>query len=182
MIQAGDNKYFALQDKGDSCILKAVAQSNGVEITTGLTYKWDKLVNGAWQTINGETKQTLTVNNDMVDTSGQFMVHVLQNGEELGTDVQAVNDLSDPYDVIPNPSADQIVEGSKQDVVFTPVLVKRGSSEKVKDMTWYFSFFDSAGMLLNRDTSTVASATGTLTYAMAEQAGGPINWYIESKE
>lgn len=182
MIQAGDSKYFTLQDKGDSCILKTVAQSNGVEITAGLTYTWDKLINGVWQVINGETKQTLTVNNDMIDTNRQFRVHVLQDGNELGTDVQSVTDLSDPYDIIPNPSADQIVEGSNTDVVFTPVLVKRGSSEKVKDMTWYFSFFDSAGLLLNEGTSTVASATGTLTYAMAKQAEGPVNWYIESKE
>lgn len=182
MIQAGDDKYFTIQDKNSSCLLKAVAQSNGVGITTGLTQKWRKLTDGKWVDIAGATGPTLTVTNDMVDTNGQFQVEVYQDSQSIGTDVQSVTDLSDPYDIIPNPSADEIVEGSNKDVTFTPVLVKRGSSQKVKDMTWFFSFFDSAGNLLNPATSGTASATGTLTYAMAQQADGPTNWYIESKE
>lgn len=181
-IQAGDDKYFTIQDNTDSCILKAIASSNGVEITTGLTYQWRKLEGGKWVDINGATNQALTVDASMINTNGQFQVEVYQGGQSIGTDVQAVNDLSDALDVIPNPSANEIVEGSNTDVTFSPVLVKRGSSAKVKDMTWFFSFFDSAGVLLNPATSTTAAATGTLTYAMAQQADGPTNWYIESKE
>lgn len=184
LIVAGDDKFFTITESPNgSCILKAIAQSNGVEIAaSGLTYQWRELNNGVWTDITGATKQTLTVTNDMVATNGQFQVEVYQGGQSLGMDVQSVSDLSDPYDIIPNPSSDEIVEGSNKDVTFSPILVKRGSSEKVKDMTWYFSFFGSAGDLLNSGTSTTASATGTLTYAMAEQAGGPVNWYIESKE
>lgn len=181
-IQAGDNKYFTLRTQNDSCILKAVAMSNGSEITTGLTYQWRVLVNGIWTNLEGKTQQTLTVTNIMVDTNGQFQVEVYQGGQSIGTDVQSVNDLSDPYDVIPNPSANEIVEGSNTNVTFSPVLVRRGSSAKEKDMTWFFSFFDAAGILLNPAEQPVATATGTLTYAMAKQADGPTNYYIQSKE
>lgn len=101
-IQAGDNKYFTLTTQGDSCKLKAVARVGSDEITSGLTYKWYKLSNGAWSVISGQTGQTLTVTTDMVDTSGQFKAEVYQSGVMIGMDVQTVMDVSDPLDIILN--------------------------------------------------------------------------------
>ena len=57
-IMSGDNKYFTLTTQGDSCKLKAVARVGSDEITSGLTYKWYKLSNGAWSVISGQTGQT----------------------------------------------------------------------------------------------------------------------------
>lgn len=182
-IIAGDDKYFTLRDKGQSCILKAVARMGADEITTGLTYKWYRLVNGAWALISGQTAQTLTVNNDMVDTTGLFKVEIFQNGTLIGQDTQTVMDASDPFDIILNPTPeDETIRESGDTVVYAPILVKRGSTTKFKDMTFFFVFMDSAGIVLNPSTSFTASATGTCTWQMCQQAGGNVTWTISTKD
>lgn len=182
-IMAGDNKYFTLTDKGQSCILKAVARVGADEITSGLTYKWYKLVSGSWSVISGQTGQALTVNNDMVDTTGQFKVEVYQNGSIIGSDVQTVMDASDPFDLILNPvPEDETISDAGETVVYTPILVKRGSTTKYKDMKFFFTFMDSAGVILNPSTAKTASYTGTCTYAMCDQAGGNVSYIIASEE
>lgn len=183
-IQAGDSKFFTLSTKGDSCILEAIARMGTDEITAGLTYKWYKLDSGSWQVISGQTAKRLTVTNDMVDTTGQFMVEVMQNGSKIGSDVQTVTDASDPYDIIlnPTPESETIEEGSAGTVVYKPILVKRGETTKAKDMTFYFVFMDSVGVILNPESSGTASSTGTVTEAMCQQAGGNVGYVITSKE
>lgn len=183
-IQAGDNKYFAIRQKGDSCILTAVARMGASELTSGLTYKWYKLVNNAWQAISGQTAKNLTVTDSMVDTTGIFKVEVYQSSTLIGLDTQTVMDLSDPYDIITNPVPEDetIVSGSGGTVVYTPILVKRGSTTKAKDMKFFFTFMDSAGVVLNPSTASTAAASGTCTEAMCQQAGGNVNWIITTQE
>lgn len=182
-IIAGDNKYFTLRDKGQSCILKAVARMGSDEITTGLAYKWYNQVNGAWSVLSGKTTQTLTVTNDMVDTTGVFRVEVYQGGKLIGQDTQSVMDASDPFDLILNPTPeDETIRESGDTVVYKPILVKRGSTTKYKDMTFYFVFMDSAGVVLNPSTSGTADTSGTCTWNMCQQAGGNVAWTITTKE
>lgn len=182
-IMAGDNKYFTLTEKGQSCILKAVARVGADEITSGLTYKWYKLVGGSWSVISGQTAQTLTVTNDMVDTSGQFKAEVYQSGTLIGMDVQTVMDVSDPLDIILNPvPEDETIQGEGDTVVYTPILVKRGSTTKYKDMKFFFTFMDSAGIVLNPSTASSAAYSGTCTYAMCDQAGGNVSVVITTEE
>lgn len=182
-IIAGDNKYFTLTDKGMSCILKAIARVGADEISSGLTYKWYNLVNGLWSVLNGQTGQTLTVSNDMVDTTGQFKVEVFQNGSIIGSDVQTVMDVSDPFDIILNPDPENETISEEGDtVVYTPILVKRGSTTKYKDMRFFFTFMDSAGIVLNPSSANTAAYTGTCTYAMCDQAGGNVSYVITTEE
>lgn len=183
-IMAGDNKFFTLTDKGDSCILKAVAWIGSDQLNAGQTYKWYTLQSGSWAVLNGQTQQTLTVTNDMVDTTGQFKVEVYQDGNLIGMDVQTVIDASDPFDILPNPNPENetIEQGSVGSVTYTPILVKRGSTTKFKDMKFFFVFTDSAGNILNPDTAKVASYTGTVTEAMCEQASGNVAVVITTEE
>lgn len=181
-IMAGDNKYFTLREKGDSCILKAVARLAADEITSGLTYKWYMMVSGAWSLISGQTAQTLTVTNDMVDTTRQFKVEVYKSGSLLGMDVQTVLDASDPLDIIPNPvPEDETIEDEGDTVVYTPILVKRGSTTKYMDMKFYFTFISSAGIVMNPATATTPAYSGTCTYEMCEQADSNIGVNIETE-
>lgn len=183
-IQAGDNKYFTLATNNDSCILQAIARIGSDEITSGLTYKWYSLSAGTWKVISGQIAKNLTVTNAMVDSVSQFKVEVMQNGTLIGSDVQTVTDASDPLDIIPNPDPEDetIEEGSDGTVTYTPILVKRGQTTKFKDMTFYFTFMDAAGIILNPATSGTASASGTVTEDMCQQAGGNVAYVITSKE
>lgn len=179
-IVSGDDKYFAIREKGGSVTLTAMARKGASEITSGLTYKWYRILNGAWSQIAGQTGKNLTVTDDMVDTTGVFKVEVFQNGSLIGLDTQTVMDLSDPYDILtnPNPEDETIVSGSGGSVTYTPILVKRGTSTKAKEMLFFFVFMDSAGVILNPSTAKVAAASGTCTEAMCQQAGGNVSWTI----
>ena len=177
-IAAGDNKYYTITEKGGSCILKAMTYQAGVSVTSNLTYKWYKLVGGVWSLLSGKTAQTLTVTGDMVDCYSSFKCVVSQGGTEIGTDIQGVMDASDPYDIIPNPSpADETIVEEGDTVVYTPMVVKRGSTTKAMEMNFNFTAIDSVGLILGQATN---QAKFTVTYAMCEQAGTDVGVYIET--
>ena len=182
-IMAGDDKYFAIREKGGSVILSAVARLGASELTAGLSYKWYRMINNAWNLISGQTGKNLTVTDSMVDTTGIFKVEVYQDSTLIGLDTQTVIDLSDPYDIITNPTPeDETISKAGDTVVYRPILVKRGETTKAKDMTFYFVFMDSAGVILNPSTANTPSASGTCTYAMCQQAGGNVAWTITTKD
>lgn len=140
-IMAGDDKYFAIREKGGSVILSAVARLGASELTAGLSYKWYRMINNAWNLISGQTGKNLTVTDSMVDTTGIFKVEVYQDSTLIGLDTQTVIDLSDPYDIITNPTPeDETISKAGDTVVYRPILVKRGETTKAKDMTFYFVF------------------------------------------
>lgn len=182
-IASGDNKYFAIREKGGSVVLTAVARMGASELTANLAYKWFRMVNGAWQVITGQTGKNLTVTDSMVDTTGIFKVEVSQDGNLIGIDTQTVMDLSDPYDIITNPVPEDetIVSGSGGSVTYTPILVKRRQTTKAKETLFCFSFMDSAGVVLNPSTANVPAASGTCTEAMCQQAGGNVAWVITTQ-
>lgn len=182
-IMAGDDKYFAIREKGGSVILSAVARLGASELTAGLSYKWYRMINNAWNLISGQTGKNLTVTDSMVDTTGIFKVEVYQDSTLIGLDTQTVIDLSDPYDIITNPTPeDETISKAGDTVVYRPILVKRGETTKAKDMTFYFVFMDSAGVILNPSTANIPSASGTCTYEMCQQAGGNVAWTITTKD
>lgn len=182
-IMAGDDKYFAIREKGGSVILSAVARLGASELTAGLSYKWYRMINNAWNLISGQTGKNLTVTDSMVDTTGIFKVEVYQDSTLIGLDTQTVIDLSDPYDIITNPTPeDETISKAGDTVVYRPILVKRGETTKAKDMTFYFVFMDSAGVILNPSMANTSSASGTCTYEMCQQAGGNVAWTITTKD
>lgn len=179
-IMAGDNHFFTLTDQGQSCLLKSVAWLGSDQLSAGLTYKWYALQGGVWQILSGQTGQTLAVTNNMVNSSGQFMVEVFQNGTLIGTDVQTVVDASDPLDILsnPDPASETIEEGSGGTVTYAPVLVKRGSTAKFKDTKFFFTALDAAGNVLNPSTARTAQASFSVTEGMCRQASGNVSLTI----
>lgn len=182
-ITAGDNKYFTLVDKDSSCILKAITRMGAEEITNNLTYKWYKMINGAWAILPDRTSQTLTVTSAMVDTTAMIKVEVYQSESIIGQDVQSVVDASDPFDIIVGADPeDQTIRNSGDTVTLIPILVKRGSTTKYMDMLFYFSLMDSAGVLLNVGDNTTALESYQVTYDHCRQAGGSVTYTIMTAE
>lgn len=184
-IAAGDTKNFVITDKNGSCILKALASMSGETISKDLTYKWEKMGTTGWETLSGETSQTLTVNASDITTYGEYRVTVYRSGTEIGKDIQGVMDASDPFDIDTHPSPeDEAIdedESGNGTVVYTPVVVKRGTNTKAIDTTFYFVVKDAAGVYLNSDRTT-AQASYTITRAMCAQAGGDVSVTISSKD
>lgn len=184
-IAAGDNKNFVITEKGGSCILKAMAYQSGEEITTNLSYLWEKAEPSGWQTLDGKTAQTLTVNADDIMTYGEYRVTVSRSSVKLGKDIQSVMDASDPYDIDPHPDPEDeaITEDANGNstVTYTPVVVKRGTNTKALDTTFYFVVKDAAGVYLNTDHNT-PKASYSVTRAMCQQSGGDVSVTIIAKD
>lgn len=182
-IVAGDTKNFVITAKGGSCVLKAMAYQSGQALSKDLTYVWEKMEATGWVAITGGTSQTLTVNGADINTYGEYRVHVLRAGAEIGTDIQSVMDASDPYDIDPHPSPEDeaITEDASGngEVTYTPQVVTRGTGMKALDTQFYFVLKDAAGVYLNSDRDT-PKASQTVTRAHCMQAGGDVSVTITS--
>lgn len=178
-IAAGDTKNFVINDKGGSCILKAMAYENGTALTKDLTYVWEKLTPSGWSTLSGKTVQTLTVSDGDIDTYGEFRVTVKRSGTNIGSDIQGVMDASDPYDIAPRPDPeDETItedETGNGSVTYTPWVVKRGTQTKILDTLFKFVVKDSQGNFLNPSEMNTAKASCTVTRAQCVQAGGDVS-------
>lgn len=182
-IMAGDTKNFVITAKGGSCVLKAMAYQSGQALSKDLTYVWEKMEATGWVAIAGATSQTLTVNGADINTYGEYRVHVLRAGTEIGTDIQSVMDASDPYDIDPHPSPEDeaITEDTSGngEVTYTPQVVTRGTGTKALDTQFYFVLKDAAGVYLNSDRDT-PKASQIVTRAHCMQAGGDVSVTITS--
>lgn len=186
-IAAGDSKNFVITEKGGSCILKALVYQSGNAITKNLSYKWEKMSSSGWETLTSKTSQTLTVSSSDIDTYGEYRVTVSQDRNALGSDIQGVMDASDPFDIDPHPSPeDESItedENGNGQVTYTPVVVKRGTSTKALDTTFYFVLKDAAGVYLNSESDrTTAVASYSVTRSHCVQAGGDVSVVITSKD
>lgn len=186
-IASGDTKNFVITEKGGSCILKAMAYQAGAVIAIDLAYRWEKMAESGWAELVGQTGQTLTVAASDIDTYGEYRVTVSRAGNEIGSDIQGVMDASDPYDIDPHPSPeDEAISedaGGNGQVVYTPIVVKRGTNTKALDTTFYFVIKDAAGVYLNSETErTTPAASCTVTRAHCQQAGGDVSVTITAKD
>lgn len=184
-IKSGDNNNFVIRDKSGSCVLKAVASQSGEEITKDLTYQWEKMGKSGWAILENKTAQTITVAAADIDTYGEYRVTVNLAGVEIGKDIQGVMDSSDPFDIDPHPvpedeTIDEDASGNGQ-VVYTPVVVKRGTGTKALDTQFYFVIKDAAGVILNTDSNTAKSSC-TVKREHCVQAGGDVSITMTAKD
>jgi hypothetical protein len=191
-IAAGDNNYFTITEKNSSCKFRAVTRMGSDEVTSGLTYKWFRLVNGEWSSL-GVTTQTLTVTNEMVDTTGTFKVEVYKGSTLVGQDIQTVVDASDPYDIIvgavktngSTTSNEEVISDVKDEITYTPRVVKRGTDTTPSNMTgmkFYFVFMNSTGIVMNPEDHTTALTSKMVNYEMCINAGGNLTYTITTAQ
>jgi len=186
-IISPDNKHFVINEKGGSCQLKAMAYQKGTALTTGLSYVWEKMGANGWTTL-AATTQTITVADTDINSYGEYRVTINRgtgvSAEELGKDIQGVMDASDPLQIDPHPSPEDetITEDTSGNgtVTYTPVVVKRGTSTKAFDTTFYFVVKDAVGNYLNPGTMNTAKTSETVTRAQCVQAGSDVSINITS--
>lgn len=87
-----------------NCVLKPDVRLGSEKITSGLFFKYFKMVDGVWTAFGSNTtsRASITVTPSDVDGEDAFMVEVYKGsatGNKLGSDVQSVIDNSDPFRV-----------------------------------------------------------------------------------
>ncbi|MCD8030033.1 MAG: hypothetical protein LUF85_04185 [Bacteroides sp.] len=184
-IAAADDNLFTIRTEGGSVKVKAVVYDGDTEITTGLIYKWSRIVNGQWEQNSDLTTATVTITADMVDSYSQYKVEVYKNGVLLGFDTQTIIDASDPVIILLNPSPEnETIEDEGDQVTYTPSCVQRMDSAKTPlgDFSgkFLFLFSDSKGNTLysTLGSGKTKEASATVTYAMCVQANSDIDVVI----
>ena len=189
VITSKDTKSAASKVKMEACVYDV---ETGKEITTGLTYQWQKAVptNEGWENINDETAKTFTVTESMIATYGDYRVLVYDGNRVLiGSDTRSVMDATDPYiiNLHPNP-ADETVdedENGNPKVTYTPRVAVRGGKE-IDGFLFCFSVKDAGGAPLNKwqngngdeldaEMATTPQKSYEVTRAQCAQAQGNVN-------
>lgn len=189
VITSKDTKSAASKVKMEACVYDV---ETGKEITTGLTYQWQKAVptNEGWENINDETAKTFTVTESMIATYGDYRVLVYDGNRVLiGSDTRSVMDATDPYiiNLHPNPADETIDEDESGNpkVTYTPRVAVRGGKE-VDGFLFCFSVKDAGGAPLNKwqngngdeldaEMATTAQKSYEVTRAQCAQAQGNVN-------
>lgn len=154
---------FVISEKGGSCQLQAVVVTSSGTSTEGFGYQWYQQKKGAWVALANQTSDTLTVTEGMVEGAALFKCEISNTNGIYGTDIQSVTDISDQWQVYPNPidSAGKPVslvsyKGSGVAFKFQPYVKHAGSEAKLDASKCKFTMalFDSVGTKLNGEGAT----------------------------
>lgn len=150
---------------GSFCQLEAVVITTSSNSTSSFGYKWYKQVDGAWVD-TALTSKVITVSEPDVDGSALYKVVVMDGDSEYGSDVQNVNDISDPYVVYPN-CVDSLSEGAKPaleisyknsgtPIIYAPYVMVRGSATKISasQVKYRMTLLNSVGVILNNEENS----------------------------
>lgn len=105
------------------------------EDTTGLTYVWEKSINGSsWTTVSGQTTNTLSVTPAMVDSFAMFRCKIKDTDAASDTynktftsEGVTILDVSDPYQVVIESSAGQFFKNNTGSTVLTARVYRDGT-------------------------------------------------------
>lgn len=186
VIAPGNLGNYLISAKGETCRLRAVVYKQGVEVSDNdFTYTWHRLTANGWElfggSLNSKNKE-ISVRDTDVDTQGMFRVQVHKGSSLIGSDVEMVLDVSDPYEIVCNPNRDETIDlsdPSKQKIVYSPKVVTRGSVAGISGYNFRFLLMDGSGNALNKaddsipDTDfTKPSKSFEVLLAHAQQSGG----------
>lgn len=162
-----DNGNFINID-GSYTLLEAVVITSSANADSTFSYKWYKQVSGEWVDTN-LTSKIIIVSNPDVEGSALYKVVVYEGSgdgaKEYGSDIQNVNDVSDPYQVHINcvdsfgagakPAVEVSYKGSGVPIRYAPYVTYNGdetrlTSSKVKFM---MTLTNAVGTILNNEAN-----------------------------
>ena len=148
--------------------IAAALQRAGSTIASGVTYQWQRLVNGVWTNVTNQlgtievvNSSTIKVYNPGVDSEEIFRVAVTYNGKTQYK-MQQLTDTADTYYIYEGCSqaGDAVEEGVN--VSFRPVVYDRSTNTPDQANTWSFTF-----RLLNLISgATVGNASTTVPFVV----------------
>jgi hypothetical protein len=177
--------YITVNDGGvidsntSSLALTAALTRGGQDITSGVTYKWYKASGNNWTNINKATK-SIPVTAADIDTQELYKCEFFISGSSVGSAVIPVYDESDPLVVVPNPDGDEEISSARRQVVYSPLVCKRGDINMTPVTGFTFSY-----QLTNSSYAQIASGSGssfTVTYAHGVAAGGNMTLIITAQK
>ena len=157
IIATSTTDLFTIKEKGGKCTVAAMVISGDSESSAAYTYKWylpDS--KGVWTLKQDGSNKQFTVNEADVNSSTLVKLEVYNGNSLYGMDVQTINDVSDPYLLVPNCCtkngdgtytlrAETVRRSETGNLVYLPKLYKRGSTTAETGITFDMYWYDNAG-------------------------------------
>lgn len=153
---------------GSYTLLEAVVITTAANSDSTFKYKWYKQVSGEWVFTN-LTSKVITVTNAMVEGSALFKAVVYtgdgDQAQEYGSDIQNVNDVSDPYQVHINcvdsfgagakPAVEVSYKGSGVPIRYAPYVTYNGDETRVlaSKVKFMMTLTNAVGTILNNEAN-----------------------------
>lgn len=159
IVATNASNLFLITEKGGSCTVASMVISGDSESTASYTYKWylPDAENGGWKLKQSGSDKQFSVNEADVNSSTLVKLEVYNGNSLYGMDVQSVNDVSDPYILVPNCCtknsdgsytlrSETVRGGEKGNLVYVPKLYKRGSNTPESGIFFNMFIYDYAGV------------------------------------
>jgi hypothetical protein len=177
--------YIAVNDGGvvdantPQITLTATLSRGGLDVSTGVTYKWYKADGNDWVNTNKTTK-AITLTKDDIDVQELYRCEFFISGSSVCNAVIQVYDESDPLVVLPNPDGDEEISSIRKEVNYYPKVIKRGDTSMTAVPGYTFTY-----LLTNNSYSQIATGAGAsfkVSYAHGAAAGGNMTLIITATE
>lgn len=174
-----------LSNDNDWVQLTPMLQRAGTPITSGVSYTWQRLVNGNWTNITStaglyvidNTDHSLKVYNSGVEGVESFRCVAVCNGKTYYK-VRELTDVHDPYYIVDYCThTDSVAPG--ETAVFRPKVIDRATNNQDTSHNWSFAY--TLTRLPSGDTvKTGTGSTFSVTYDEIDNAGGNTMTRIEA--
>ncbi len=172
-------------------VLEALLEKGGVEVTSGLNYKWYKMtLNSAEDASDGVTDnrvlianatgKTITLTAKDISTYDTYQVEISEGSTFIKSAIISVRDETDALDIQYNITGAEQNLDTGGSVKYTPKVVLQGTTT-VAPGTWTFAYqkVKTDGTLVGAKST---GASYTVTYADVESAGGELDVLFEATE
>lgn len=172
-------------------VLEAFLEKGGVEVTSGLNYKWYKMtLNSTEDASDGVTDnrvlianaigKTITLTAKDISTYDTYQVEISEGSTFIKSAIISVRDETDALDIQYNITGAEQNLDTGGSVLYTPKVVLQGTTT-VAPGTWTFAYqkVKTDGTLIG---AKYTGASYTVTYADVESAGGEIDVLFEATE
>lgn len=175
-------KYGGIVNGEQSEVLTPYLRLGTNEVSSGVFYKYYKMVNGSWTAFgsNATSRGSITITNDDVNGVDLFKVDVHignADGAIICSDVQEVIDDSDPYQIVAPTNV--FSYGSPQQTI-TPKVYK-GDTDVTTSESWTIT---SIKLIFSDGTEKKSSTSGSIQISFDEvkdDAGVPYLYVTASK-
>lgn len=175
-------KYGGIVNGEQSEVLTPYLRLGTNEVSSGVFYKYYKMVNGSWTAFgsNATSRGSITITNDDVNGIDLFKVDVHignADGAIICSDVQEVIDDSDPYQIVA--AVNTFSFGSPQQTI-TPKVYK-GENDVTASESWTIT---SIKLIFSDGSEQKSSTSGSIQISFDEvkdDAGVPYLYITASK-
>lgn len=174
---SGNSGDYVISNDTDVVKLSPYLYRGGLQVTSGVTYTWERMQNGVWKAVTNQpsftvlgTDGSITIYRNAVDGIEYYRVTAVYQSVTVKK-VQQVNDETDPYYIDDGCDHSAGVRAGET-VTFTPKVYNRHTNKEDKDHTWSFAFTVSDGG--TGDVLKTATGTLSMTYDQIKTWGGRV--------